>query len=88
MKIKILKRHFDWAVAKPWSLSTCIIAQAAADYGIDNQYDITSASGEALEIQNHFDAAAHREVQRGVFREPNWEELLNIREFLPLTVYV
>lgn len=89
MKIKILKRHFDRAVAQPWTPESCILAQAAGEAGAGlSGLQMSQRSEDADNIMTTFDRFYHesnREVE-GV--DVSDTGLAILRAALPITVDV
>ncbi len=80
MRIKILKKHFDKAVKRRWSGSTCLLAQASKEYEVESFFDITKRSLAAKEALLTFDK---------YFSRPGDEKkkaLQKLRASLPIVV--
>lgn len=83
-KITIEPRHFDRAISVPWSVATCLLAQAAIEAGFNWQHAsvIETYSKEAKALRSAFD------TEYAVMRRTDSPRMRWIREALPLTVII
>lgn len=80
----ILKRDFDEAVKHPWSVNTCILAQAAIRQGLVayGEPDVWGLADDdkARGVMNRFDDAHHW--------KPSTKALAKIRSGLPIKIHL
>lgn len=75
-RVTLLKRDFDAATRVPWSMKTCLLAQAGKRLGLDWwDMDGNLKLGRAM---NRFDKAYRRPT-------PNLQALKRLRASLPIT---